>query len=75
MNQELNACQTSCPTQDATRRAEGLGPTRPRSARVGPAGAVQFVTHALNVSATAPVGPCRPDRGPQVRTRSLRATH
>ncbi len=75
MNQELNACQTSCLTQGAMRRADGLDPTRPRSARVGPAGAVQFVTNALDVGATAPVGPCRPVRDPQVRKRSLRATH
>ena len=75
MNQELNTCQTSCLTRGAISRAAGLDPTRPRSAPAGPARAVQFVTHALDVGATAPVGPCRPDRGPQIRKRSLCATH
>ena len=68
LNQELNACQTSCLTQGAMRRAEGLGPTRPRSARVGPAGAVEFVKHVHGVNGTAPQRTSGADTAPQGTT-------
>ncbi len=65
LNQELNACQTSCLTQGARRWAEGLDPARPVWGRPGPTGAVQFVKNAGRVNATAPEGPCGLDTAPQ----------
>ncbi len=42
-----------------------LGPTRPRSGRVGPAEAVEFVKHVHGVNATAPQRPSGADTAPQ----------
>ena len=70
LNQELNACQTSCLTQGAGRWAECLSPSRPHRGRAGPAGAVQFVKSAQGVNDTAPVGPSGADTAPQ-RTTGL----
>lgn len=65
LNPELNTCRTSCLTQGAISRAEGLSPTRPRSGRVGPAEAVEFVKHVHGVNAPAPQRPCGADTAPQ----------
>ena len=65
MNQKINTCQTSCLTRGAISRAAGLGPTRPRSGRVGPAEAVEFVKHVHGVNATAPQRPSGADTAPQ----------